>query len=351
MRLVFEEWMRRSVAPYPRRLRSFFGVIAFAILLSVAAGCLPDSIHALFTEKDLVEEDWIVGNWNTDLKVEAIGRKNYELKVADPALEDLEPPSKCRIFRLGAHYFIDLEAASGVHNFARIAILGDKLYIRSLYEGWLEERFLKSPKELAHRNDRSIVKLLDDESYIEEKLILTADTADLQAFVMKHIDDPAAFGREGTFLSKKGGVPIQASGLASTKYRTFNYWYEVRMAIRTVSIGGKARPKVVAATLEKLARSISGLPTAGVDRAAVECVTDTANAFNSLAAVILASKDGGEWIEAYGRKFEGDPFGVATAQMRAPPPTKEQLASCLTRFDKNRVLLTERYEMEFPAIQ
>lgn len=351
MRLVFEEWMRRSAALYSRCLRSSFGVIAFAILLPVAAGCFPDSIHALFTEKDLVEEDWIVGNWDKVIRVESLGRKNYELREADPVLDNEEPPSKCRIFRLGAHYFIDLETPSGVHNFARIAILGDKLYMRSLYEYWLEDRFLKSPKELAHRNDRSIVKLSDNESYIEEKLILTANTADLQSFVMKLIDDPAAFGREGTFHNKTGGIPIQASGLASTKYRTFNYWYEIRMALRTVSIGEKARPKVVAATLEKLSRSISGLPTAGVDREAVECVTDAANAFNSLAAVIRTSKDGGEWIEAFGRKFVGDPLGVATAQMRAPPPMKEQLASCLARFDKARVLLTERYELEFPAIQ
>jgi hypothetical protein len=351
--VVAHEQVRKHLESSYMEEKIMSRTFAVAAFLLVVAGCFTDSTNPLFTEKDLVEEDVLVGNWQEKLTVESLGKKTYQLKSrAEVSSGKSEPPIKFWVLKLGDHYFVDFENPKGGHGFTRIAILGDKLYTRSFSDNWLKARFRQFPRELAHRIDREIIQSPNVKPYAIERLVLTAETTDLQSFVLKFINDPTAFGGEPIpAYTKVGRIPIEASGLASKKYRTFNYWYEVRMTLYSVSLPEKAEPKVAAAILEHLSKSISDLPTVGVDLAAVECATDAARVFNSLAAVIRDENDGDRLLEAFVRGLAGDPFGVAMEQIEAQRQIKQQLSSCIQRFDRARVLLTDRYEIEFPSIK
>jgi hypothetical protein len=326
-------------------------ILAGAVLLLAVAGCVPKSLNPLFSDKELVEEDVLVGNWN-EITVESLGNKTYHMKDRSGNGPPSAPANaKFRVLKLGDHHFVDLEGPGGLHEFIRIAIFGDRLYSRNLPENWVKARCQQFPGELAHRIDRQVTQQPNGKPIVAESLTLTAETADLQSFVLRFINDPAAFGGMpiGSY-SKVGGIPIQASGLASKKYRTFNYWYEFRMACYSCSPSKNATPDVAAANLEELSKAISDLPTVGVDLAAAECATDAARLFSSMAAAIRDGNGGDRLLESFLRGLAGDPFGVLTEQVEAHRQTSEQLSSFRERFQKVRVLLTDRYEIEFPAI-
>ncbi len=324
------------------------GISAVAVLLLAIAGCTTSSINPLFTEKDLVEENVGLGNWRVDddwrskLTVESLGKKTY--RIIAHGEDGAKDAANLWVFKLGNHYFIDMErngneSRKGGHEFARIAIIGDKLYLRTFNDYWLTEQCRKFPREIPHRFDG-------------ERLILAAETADLQSFVLKFVDDPVAFGKTSGPLTKVGGIPIQASGLASKKYRTFNYWYEVRMAIHSVSISKNDAPEKVAATLENLSKSISDLPTFGVDLEAVECATTAIRMLNSSAAFVREYNDTTKiFFKGFFYGLTGDPLGGVREVTEQLQQIQQQVSSCQARFDRARVTLTDRYEIEFPAIK
>lgn len=321
------------------------------ILMAIVGSCGTNSTNPLFFERDLVEESPIVGDWQ-GFKIEAVGRKAYRM-VSQQAIASEKPEViTFRLLNIGDHFFADVEGPMAKRIFTRVSILGDKVYVRGFSDDWLRARLKQFPSDVSHKLERETIKSANGRAEIVEHLVLTAKTAGLQRYVLTFVNDTAAFGGAPQEQYKKTGkIPITTTGLASKKYRTFNYWYEVRMAIYSVSVPKGAKPDVVAKSLDDLSKTVSALPTLGVDLAAAECANDVARIYASMAGAIRDSNDGGRLLEALLRGWTGDPFGVAFEQLQSKKRIQQEVSNCLTKFDKTRVLLTDRYEIEFPAIK
>ncbi len=335
--------MKRSIVPL--------------FLLVAAVGCdvhLTDSTKPLYTENDLVQEDAVLGNWmehegKVRISVETADENTYRIPAPNPKAKPTH--LHFRLLKLGDHYFIDLDHRLGGHTFGRIALLGNSLYVRSFHPDWLKARCKESPEAFAHTVVQTVEQGTDGKPHTVERLVLTGDTLALQTLVLKYVDDPSAFrGTPTSPLLKVGKIPIHATGLASKKQRTFNYWYEVRMAIHSLSLPEGIQPDAAAGRLEGLSRTISNLPTLGVDLSAAECAAQAATTYKSFANRIRERNDESKTVEAFFRGLSGDPFGVALEQLQADEKLKKELVSSNTRFAKTRLFLTDRYEIEFPSI-
>jgi hypothetical protein len=322
----------------------FILLLALALVIS---GCEPEIVDTgspLYFESDLIEDDALVGNWGEGLIIESLGNNTYQIKFPkDDVLE-------FRVLKLGDHFFIDLKNPErDLHGIGRIAILGDKLCLSGFRNDWLKELCRNSPHQVPHRIDRKTTQI-GQETHTYERLILTGDTRFLQAFVLKHINNPAAFSKNDEWVTKVGTIGVQASGLASKKYRTFNYWYEVRRIMKIASVP-KTVDKNYATALEETANSWAELPTVGVDLIAVECTQNLVRTFKQFAALIREGGDNGKMAEAFLRGMAGDPFGVANEQLQKRNAMGKQFTDCFAQCENARVLLTDRYEMEFPELK
>jgi hypothetical protein len=96
--------------------------------------------------------------------------------------------------KLAGHSFLDFypaEPSDGglsvpTHFFCTVALAGDSLQIAYLDEEWLKARLMDGSVELAHET-------------VDDGVVLTASTQDLQRFAVKYADDREAFADPGTF--------------------------------------------------------------------------------------------------------------------------------------------------------
>ena len=167
------------------------------ILLGMAiflTGCVP-SLHPLFTDKDLVFDQALVGTW-----VDEDGKNTWEFRKSGENAYELvytenEEPAKfqAHLLKLGGFLFLDVfpeepEMKNGLykgllipaHGFSRIWMEGDLVRLAYLDPDWLKQMI-----------DKKKVKI--DHDFIDQSIILTAQTEDLQKFAVKYAEDAKAF--------------------------------------------------------------------------------------------------------------------------------------------------------------
>jgi hypothetical protein len=182
-----------------------------ALLLAVFAGCVP-SWNPLFTEQDLVFDAGLIGTWKGDhdalwkFEKDKGGEKHYKLSYSDKegkaTLVAFLLKIKDRKFlnlylvddseqelRLNGLAFMTLVS---VHAFLRVDEMGESLKMAACNPEWLDKHLKANPKAIAHLRQPN-------------RILLTAETRDLQAFVMKHVEGEALFAE--TFTVKR--VPGQ----------------------------------------------------------------------------------------------------------------------------------------------
>ena len=198
--------------------------LLFYLLAALLGGCVPVmSLHPLFTEKTLVFEEKLLGTWVDD------SNNIWEFK---------NPDEQEKIYKL---IFVDNEGQKGSFD-ARLTKLENKLFL-DVYPSeppWDEEdpnkvewpfntlffmpvhTFIKingiEPElKLQLTDDDELKKLLKEDPnavehtlVYEDKLVLTASTEELQAFVVKYADDSRVFTAEVVLARKKPKSP-QAS--------------------------------------------------------------------------------------------------------------------------------------------
>jgi len=176
-------------------------LLGMAIFLS---GCVP-SLHPLFTEKDLVFDPALVGTWvDQDGKnawtFQKSGENAYELVY----IENEEPAKfQAHLLKLGDFLFLDIfpeeaEMKNGLykgllipaHGFSRIWIAGDSVQLAYLDPDWLKQMI-----------DNKKVKI--DHDFVDQTLILTAQTPDLQNFALKYAEDAKAFSNKTELRRQK----------------------------------------------------------------------------------------------------------------------------------------------------
>ena len=191
----------------------------FYLLAALLGGCVPVmSLHPLYTEKDVVFEEKLLGKWvddpdnsETTWQFERIDEPNnaYSLVFSDEEgkkgsfvahlvrLQSVRTPRENRLFldvypseppweiedpnklELPYNSFFLIPA----HTFIKIDFSGPHLKM------WLT-------------NDEEMKKLLKEEpnavkhTFVEDKLILTASAKELQNFVLKYADDKRVFKGE-----------------------------------------------------------------------------------------------------------------------------------------------------------
>lgn len=168
-----------------------------AVLL---AGCVVTSVYPYYKEKDLVFEPSLLGDWvsadNKDkpgefFRVEKLEENAYR---ATAFTADQTNSFILHLFRLNQQLFLDTCPTNysldhlPVHQISKVMRLQPVIETADLEYKWLVELLKKNPKAIRH----VIVNYQAGEKG-EERIVLTADTAELQKFILKHLNNTNAW--------------------------------------------------------------------------------------------------------------------------------------------------------------
>jgi len=179
------------------RINRILGTVALAGLALALTGCVVTSVYPFYFEKDVVFEPALLGDWtkgqssSEHWKFERDGGTAYRVTYT---LGEGSSVMQARLFKLRGQRFLDLYASerSGdglfptipSHLLLRVLQTGPTLNMRALNYDWLGKLLDKNPKAIRHH----VVEVGRD-----KRLVLTADTAELQRFVVKHLKTQAAW--------------------------------------------------------------------------------------------------------------------------------------------------------------
>lgn len=181
--------------------------VAAIAALSLLAGCVVLSVYPFYTSSDLIFDKGVTGRWLNISSTNEFWRfegyscdKSYELTVGDSQSSNV---FDAYLFQLKQYRFLDLLTTNRdelsrfempVHLVCKVARNGDtNLSLHFLDYGWLSSLLETNPGVLRHI-------IVPDESGDTNKddnmLYLTADTEELQKFLIKHVEDTNAFSSD-----------------------------------------------------------------------------------------------------------------------------------------------------------
>lgn len=197
--------------------------ILFYLLAGLLGGCIPVmSLHPLFTEENLVFEEKLLGIWVDDpnspettwefRRFDKPGEANeiaYKLLFSDN--EGKKGSFIAHLVKLDNKLFLDAYPSEvpwepkdpnqvqwlyntlfliPAHTFLKIDSIEPQLKMRWTSEDKMEEMLKENPDAVKH-------------TLVEDRLVLTASTKELQAFVLKYADDERVFPTEAVLTRKK----------------------------------------------------------------------------------------------------------------------------------------------------
>jgi hypothetical protein len=170
------------------------------------SGCVLTSVSPYYTEKDTVFEAGLIGEWvdpnepGARWRFERQGDKAYRLTHTE---EGKSKVSEARVFKLRDQLFLDLydpqAGEDGVppaipsHYLLRVLEIGPGLRVAPLKYDWLQEYLEANPKALRH------FVIPGGDQPADRRLVLTGDTAELQAFVIQQLNNRQAWKDEVEF--------------------------------------------------------------------------------------------------------------------------------------------------------
>lgn len=205
-------------------MRKIFNILVFALLAFLFTGCL-STLHPIFTTNDLVYDPKLIGPWNynhgkvviTNLATEssielpgnisAIKQKGYLIVYHD---EESNQTVQYIAFlaRIGKHRYLDYYPASKkddqnhdkffnshffkLHTPYRLDISKDGSFALSRLAGGNLIKLIEEKK----------IHITHESSADEESILITASTSDIQRYLIKYGDEPAAYESERTFFKK-----------------------------------------------------------------------------------------------------------------------------------------------------
>jgi hypothetical protein len=190
--------------------------ILLPLLVLVAifiAGCVVTSVYPFYTDKDLTFDPELVGRWtkNTTNAAEEASGEVWEFSKAGEkeyvfttSKADETNTFSAHLFKLGGKQFMDWCAVESPddsippHYLLRVRQISPMLQIEMMDASWLGELLEKQPDAVRH-----IVIKEKRSNSTGERIVLTADTRELQKFVLKHMNDPKAFGDEPIDLKRQ----------------------------------------------------------------------------------------------------------------------------------------------------
>lgn len=170
--------------------------------LALLTGCVTLSVYPYYTAKDLTFDPALVGAWadpdktNEDRETwtfEKTEHQTYHLTVTD---KDEKTEFDAQLFELKNQMFLDClprersDYSAPCHVLLRINRIQPTLEMHLLDFEWLSKLIEKQPKAIRH----TLIEKAGGKTGDNEGLVLTADTAELQKFILKHIKTEEAWG-------------------------------------------------------------------------------------------------------------------------------------------------------------
>lgn len=178
-------------------MRRLIAMSVIAVGLQLAS-CTP-SIHPLYTPEDVVFDPALVGQWsgnNFHITFTRHGEKAYRFVHTDK--NGQEGVFVAHLLELDGHRFLDLFPEHKLdgkesntfyefhllptHTFMRVDQITPTLQMAPMNPKWVEEFVTQHPEAISHE-------------ITGKRIVLTAPTEDLQAFVVEHAETDDAFGK------------------------------------------------------------------------------------------------------------------------------------------------------------
>lgn len=158
------------------------------------SGCVVTSVYPFYHPNDVIFDPALLGVWAEAAKsdgdkenwtFEKTDDRTYKLITVDG---DKKSEFDARLFKLKEHQFLDClprertEGGLPLHHLMRVEAVSPGLEFRLLDYGWLGKLVEKDPRAIRH-----IVVPKTAGEGDGGNLVLTADTAELQKFLRKHL--------------------------------------------------------------------------------------------------------------------------------------------------------------------
>jgi len=194
------------------------------LLAVLLGGCLPVlSLNSLYTEENVVFDQKLLGTWVDDpnspevtWEFERLEEPNNAYKLVFSDKDDKKGSFIVHLVKLQNRFFLDVYPSElpwepedpnnvkwlynsffliPVHTFIKIEAIEPQLKMRLTDDDEKIKELLKEdPNAIKHTS-------------IEDRLLLTATTKELQGFVIKYADDVRLFPGEIVLLQRKAKVP------------------------------------------------------------------------------------------------------------------------------------------------
>jgi hypothetical protein len=186
-------------------------VICFYLLAIVLGGCLPLSIHPLYTDETLVFEETLVGKWADGDEIWQFtqdSNNSYKLRIVDE--DGKEGYFNAHLVKLEDMLFLDIfpdgETLEGnqefylihllpMHTFLKVEQTEPNLVLRMMDVDEVSEILKSDPNLLKHE--------LRENEGDDNAVILTAATPDLQKFVVEYANTEDVFGDAKEFSRRE----------------------------------------------------------------------------------------------------------------------------------------------------
>ena len=176
--------------------------LLFYVIAGVLCGCVP-SLHCLFTDKELVFEEKLLGIWAEDNSEETWEFKRYS-DEADKTYKLIYTDSDgqagefaAKLGKLNKMMFLDLYPGDadinandfykhhllGVHTFMKIEQIEPTLQMRMMSPDKMKEMLEANPNLIKH-------EILEER---DSQILLTASTEEFQQFIIEHAKDEGLF--------------------------------------------------------------------------------------------------------------------------------------------------------------
>ena len=195
----------------------------FYLLAALLGGCIPVmSLHPLFNEKDVVFDEKLLGGWvddsNSIWEFKRVGESENAYNLIFTDKEGKKGSFVAHLVKLENRLFLDVypsEPPWDEKDPNKIEWLYNTLFYIPAHT-FIKINGIEPELKLQLTDDDELKKLLKEDpnaaehTSIEDKLVLTASTKELQAFVLKYADDSRLFTKEIVLNRKKTKAPQES---------------------------------------------------------------------------------------------------------------------------------------------
>ena len=187
-------------------------VVGLALAAAFFGGCVVHCIQPLFTGREFITFPGLAGTWvqkeddGKEVGAWAFAENERQYKLVHTDEKGRKAIFNVAAGKIGTNVFLDFSlldplpgaelndlAGAGLiapHAFVKVVKTNDALLLVAMNYEWLEKHLAENPKAIAH-------------TVQDKRVILTASTTELEAFVARHAHDEKAFANVIKLSPKK----------------------------------------------------------------------------------------------------------------------------------------------------